>query len=128
MATPKKWGSEFFLNDFTNGIQGRPSIANLDGKFVAVWQDSTGTLGDNNPGIHGRVFDAHGDKNGLEFLVNTQTQPVQSDPSVAVLADGRFVVTWSSTGDIHGQVFEVDGTKSGGEFALNASANVLSDV
>ena len=33
-----------------------------------------------------------------EFQVNTYTTSEQSDPSIAALSDGGFVVTWTSLG------------------------------
>jgi len=54
---------------------------------------------------------------GPEFLVNTQTQGTQNEPSVAGLSDGRFVVTWTDhfARDIKSQIFSADGTRIGGE-------------
>ena len=72
-------------------------------------------------GIRAQIFNADGTRSGAEFLVNTTTQNGQEDPSIAVLADGRFAVTWtdqSTTGGdvsnaaIRAQVFNSDGTKS----------------
>jgi hypothetical protein len=67
-----------------------------------------------------------------EFLVNTTTSGYQSDPAVAALADGRFVVTWEDTrlaaGDnsglaIRAQIFNADESKAGGEFTANTTTN-----
>ncbi len=58
-----------------------------------------------------------------EFLINTTTTASQLDASVAMLADGRFVVVWKDTSasfsggypydDIRFQLFNADGSKSG---------------
>jgi Ca2+-binding RTX toxin-like protein len=65
---------------------------------------------------------------GAEFLVNTTTASLQYQPSVTVLAGGRFVVVWSdysrSGGDtaetaVRGQIYNADGSRFGGEFLVN---------
>ena len=67
---------------------------------------------------------------GDEFLVNTATADDQLLPSIAALADGRFVVAWtdnSLSGDdpssnaVRAQIFNADGSKSGGEFLVNTT-------
>jgi hypothetical protein len=58
-------------------------------------------------------------KVGPEFRVNTTTAYDQNESSVSVLADGGFVVVWSSLGKIRGQRYAADGTRRGGEFRVN---------
>ncbi|WP_298189328.1 cadherin domain-containing protein [Novosphingobium sp.] len=67
-------------------------------------------------------------RSGSEFLVNTQTDNIQSVPKLTELADGRFVVTWTdfskALGDGSGtslkaQLFQSDGTRIGSEFLVN---------
>ena len=67
---------------------------------------------------------------GSEILVNTTTVSEQDFPTVAMLADGRFVVAWrdfsQSGGDtsnaaIRAQIFNGDSTRSGGEFQVNTT-------
>ncbi|HEX2652239.1 MAG TPA: cadherin-like domain-containing protein, partial [Xanthobacteraceae bacterium] len=68
---------------------------------------------------------------GSEFLVNTTTRGGQFQPSIAVLANGNFVVTWTDTsrsGDdfedaVRGQIFDRDGNKIGDEFLVNTTIN-----
>jgi Ca2+-binding RTX toxin-like protein len=129
MATPIKWGSEFLVNSFTTYGQSSPVIAGLaDGRFVAAWEDESGTLGDSSlSGIHAQVFNADGSKAGAEFLVNTTTNAEQYHAKAAGLMDGRFVITWNDRSkgtdiDVRAQVFNADGTKSGGEFILSTQA------
>jgi Ca2+-binding RTX toxin-like protein len=127
MATPAKWGSEFLVNTITNGNQAEPVVKALaDGRFVATWYDTSGTLGDNSgtPGaIHAQLFHADGSKSGAEFLVNTTTMRDQSDPAVTTLPNGGFVVAWrcdvGGDYDIRAQVFNPDGSKSGAELFVN---------
>ncbi|HEX5500881.1 MAG TPA: hypothetical protein VFX03_16710, partial [Thermomicrobiales bacterium] len=123
-------GDDFVLNSTTGGKQIDPSLAALaNGRFVATWEsdetsDGSGTC------IRGRVFNADGTPAGDDFILNSTVIGNQSDPSVAALADGRFVVTWESgdAGDgssgpcIRGRVFNADGTPAGDDFILNSTA------
>ncbi len=64
---------------------------------------------------------------GPEFIVNTYRAQWQSDPDVAVLADGSFVIVWRSffsedAGSVYyigGQRFAADGTRLGNELILS---------
>jgi hypothetical protein len=58
-----------------------------------------------------------------EILVNTATELTQTTAASAVLSDGRFVVTWTSTeaGDIRGRLFAADGTPvTSSEFTVDS--------
>ena len=117
-------GDEFQLNTETVGHQSAPDIAALnDGGFVAVWY-SEGQDGDQG-GIFGQRFSQDGTPSGSEFQVNTHTAGGQDWPTVTVLTDGSFVVSWQSElqdGDlfgIYGQRFNADGTPLGAEFLIN---------
>jgi Ca2+-binding RTX toxin-like protein len=123
-----KIGNEFLVNAQTAGSQYYPKIAGLtNGGYVITWQDGvpgtftfgSGTLGDSSESsIKAQVFSNQGAKVGGEFLVNTQTAGVQSDPTVTSLTNGGFVITWVGDG-IKAQVFGADGTKVGSEFLVN---------
>jgi hypothetical protein len=64
-------------------------------------------------------------KVGTEFLVNTYTYSYQGEPAIAALADGGYLVTWSSEtqdGDgygVYAQRFDKDSVKVGKEFQVN---------
>ncbi len=59
---------------------------------------------------------------GSEFQANTYTQYDQRRSSVAVDADGDFVVVWMSVENgVFGQRFSADGSAVGGEFQVNTS-------
>jgi hypothetical protein len=66
-----------------------------------------------------------------EFKVNTYTVNSQSNPSVAALADGGWIVTWISDGQdgsltgIYAQRYSSTGAKVGNEFQVNTYANDL---
>ena len=63
-------------------------------------------------------------KIGSQFKMNTTATGGQFQPSVAQLADGRFIATWTDTsrtgGDlddaVRAQLFDANGNKIGGEF------------
>jgi Ca2+-binding RTX toxin-like protein len=123
-------GTELLVNTTTAAAQERPTIAALaDGRFVVAWQDASANGGDNSGNAVGaQLFNADGSPSGAEFLVNTTTASNQTIPTVAALADGRFVVAWAdssqSGGDtsstaVRAQVFNADGSKSGAEFLVN---------
>lgn len=97
---------ELLASTASAGQQIRPDVAALqDGGFVIVWQDS-GANGADTEGtaIRGQRFNAAGTKIGAQFLVNTTTAGDQTDPSVGVLSDGRFMVTWTDASDVAGTI------------------------
>ncbi|MEM8547104.1 MAG: hypothetical protein AAGF46_02970, partial [Pseudomonadota bacterium] len=121
-GTPE--GEEFPVNTHTTGHQGNPSAAiDADGSFVVAWR-SADQDGDRN-GIFAQRFAAGGTPEGEEFSVNTYTTSDQFSPSVAMDADGNFVVAWESylqDGDLFGvfaQRFTADGVPQGLEFPVN---------
>jgi Ca2+-binding RTX toxin-like protein len=104
-ADGQRQGTEILVNATTQLGQDAPTLAALPGGgFVVAWQDGSGSGGDTSgTAIRAQVFGADGSRSGLEILVNGTTAGDQGDPTVAVLADGRFVVGWtdwsSSGGD-----------------------------
>ena len=62
---------------------------------------------------------------GPEFRVNTYTTSQQYEPSITALSGGRFVATWTSSGQdgngtgIYGQISNARGEALGGEFLVN---------
>jgi len=123
-------GSEFQVNTYTSSEQRRPSVAlDDDGDFVVVWQ-SNGSGGTDTSlhSIQGQRYNAAGTAVGSQFQVNTYTTSDQIYPSVAMDADGDFVVVWQSFGSggtdtdgfsIHGQRYNAAGTAAGSEFQVN---------
>jgi phosphoheptose isomerase len=88
---------EFQLNTLTTSSQNDPAVAlEPDGDFVVAWQ----SLGqeDVSYGIFAKRFDSAGVPRGSEFQLNTYTPGNQVQASVAIGADGRFVVAWTSGG------------------------------
>jgi hypothetical protein len=65
---------------------------------------------------------------GGEFQVNTQFADNQIAPSVAMDADGDFVVVWQSQSDGHGdgiyaRRYSAEGVPQSGPFLVNATTN-----
>jgi Ca2+-binding RTX toxin-like protein len=130
--TIQRTGGEFLVNSATlNGQDGSSVAALADGRFVVTYNDNSQSGGDTSSrAIRARIFNADGTPSVPEFLVNTTVFSDQSDSSVTVLADGRFVVTWSdgsaSGGDTSGtairaRIFNADGTQSVSELLVNTT-------
>jgi hypothetical protein len=126
-------GDEFIVNTTTEGTQMPGAVTLLpDGRFVVVWTHDTGSYYVRDE-IVAQSFNPNGTKSGPEFIVNTEYLLEQTDPKIATLADGRFVVTWRDnyeypyeTGDdtsisVKGQIFNADGTPVGTEFLVNTT-------
>jgi hypothetical protein len=120
-------GVEFQINTYTLGYAFRARIASdSDGDFVVVWQEKSELDGDSH-GVFGRRFNSSGAALAVEFQVNSYTNTGQYSPSVALDADGDFVVAWDSGGShdgdsygVFGQRFNSAGTRLGGEFRVNS--------
>jgi hypothetical protein len=123
-------GDDQQVNTFTSSDQSRPRIAcGGDGRFVVVWE-SEGSDGDDasSLSVQGRLFDPDGTPAGADFQVNTYTDSAQSAPGVAMMADGRFEVVWTSDGSpgdddsstsIQRQPFAAGGGRIGGQLQVN---------
>jgi hypothetical protein len=127
-------GSEFHVNagDYDTGTT--PTVTALTGGgFVVTWS-SWGLMGDPGLGVYGRLFDANGVALAEEFHINSYTDGQQLFSSVAPMADGGFLVTWSAYGwevglpgpdgsgsAIVGKRYTADGTPVGSEFLINST-------
>jgi hypothetical protein len=108
-------GPMFRINSTTLNDQRDPEIAaDLAGNVVVVWS-SYGQDGEFG-GIYGQLFDAKGKTVGGEFQVNNVTSGHQTEPRVAYLPNGMFVVGWTTEamyddlGAISFRVFSGNGT------------------
>ncbi|MEM6782253.1 MAG: hypothetical protein AAF624_00775, partial [Bacteroidota bacterium] len=132
-------GSEFRVNTFTTNNQSLASVAlDDDGDFVIAWRGNgqddpnDNTLG--NVGVFAQRYAADGTPQGSEFQVNTFITGLQTQPSVAIDADGDFVIAWQGDGQdgsvfgVFAQRYAADGTPRGGEFQVNVeTANAQDD-
>ncbi|MEO0386087.1 MAG: hypothetical protein AAF281_00960, partial [Pseudomonadota bacterium] len=126
-AAGQPQGAEIQVNTFTAGAQQDPQIATLsDGNVVVVWasegQDQSAT------GVYAQIFTDTGLAVTDEFRVADSTSGAQTQPDVAALADGQFVVSWTDTSfdggsgqDVLAQVFDADGTRIDTEQLVNTN-------
>jgi hypothetical protein len=97
-------GPEFQVNTYTVAPQRFPAAAaEPDGDFVIAWdsanQDGSGY------GVFARRFSSAGVSLATEFQVTTFTIAGQRLPSVAVDADGDFVIAWRGTSPAAYEIF-----------------------
>ena len=118
-------GTEFRVSTFTTGIQyGAFAAMDADGDFVVTWSD--GYLQGAGESIYGQRYNAAGVKQGVDFRVNTYTPGRQESASVAMDADGSFVVTWQSLDQdgswwgVYAQRYNAAGAPQGTEFSVNS--------
>ena len=124
-------GAEVIANTHTHQVPGfgkaLPSFA-TDGvrRFVVVWQDyhARTTQDGSDSGVFGQVFDLAGKKIGTEFRANETTEGPQYEPSVAMLGNGDFIVTWQGNGSgdstgVFARLFSTDGKPTSSEVRLN---------
>lgn len=121
-AAGGKVGGEFLVNTRVTGSQVTPAIAMLDsGRFVVTW-DSFGQDGSGN-GIYMQRFGVTANRLGTETRVNPGTLGPQTQPAIAPLLDGGFVVLWttddSSFEGIRGRRFSATGAPLGNVFLVN---------
>ncbi|MCP3998883.1 MAG: hypothetical protein GY722_28030, partial [bacterium] len=94
-------GVNFHVNTYTTGLQGYPSVAPAGDGFLVVWESDQD--GDDR-GIFAQRFDSDGTHLADEFQVNTTTASGQTNPHVASLAQGDFVVVWTDYGAADGDL------------------------
>ncbi|MDH3966769.1 MAG: hypothetical protein OEU56_07085 [Rhodospirillales bacterium] len=141
-------GTEFRINTETSSAQRSPALAmDPDGDFVVVWasrgQDDPLDNSYGGYGIYARRYDAAGNPQGTEFRVNSFTTGFQYNPSVAMDADGNFVVAWQSRGQddafdtsglgdgVFAQRYDAAGSAQDPEFQVNSfttSAQLWPDI
>ena len=117
-------GSEFRVNSFTTGSQSFSTVAmDADGDFVVTWQ-SSGQDGSGS-GVYAQRYNAAGVAQGSEFRVNSFTADDQSNSTVAMDANGDFIITWTSDNQdgsnsgVYAQRFNAAGVAQGSEFRVN---------
>ena len=124
-------GAEFLVNTTTLDMQFEPAITALTGgRYVVSWTDGGTIIDSSTYDVRAQVFRADGSKLGSEIHIKADGAEAQFDSSIAALADGRFVVTWTdfsrTVGDrsysaVHAQIFDAKGNPSGVEFLVNST-------
>jgi hypothetical protein len=90
-----KVGREARVSNATSDYVFDPKIAALaDGGWVVVW---FGQGDGDHCGIFQQRYGASGNRVGEETLVNIASDGGQTNPSVTALADGSWIVSWSSS-------------------------------
>ena len=125
-------GDAFLVNDYTDDAQKWSDVAmDKDGDFVITWtsyaQELDGQLG-SGYGIYARRYDSEGRALAGEFAVNVTTAGDQQTPSVAMAADGDFVIAWTSDqngtdDDIIVREFNADGSAKAGPLSGERRVN-----
>jgi hypothetical protein len=127
--------NETLVNTTTSGRQGgyeeewgTPKGVSLsDGSYVTTWT-SVGQDGSGG-GVYAQKYSASGAKTGGEFRINTTTLGHQYESDITALANGNYVVTWTSDGNsqdtsgggIFARVFDANNNALTGEFKVNTT-------
>jgi len=136
-ANGNKVGAEFLVNSYTHNDQKAAKITALkdsdhttdDAGFVITWHSNY--QDESSWGVYAQQYTADGVAVGDERLVNTYTSNEQSNPEIAALNDGKYVITWHSDDqngyyheyDVYYQMFNADGTKLGSETMVNSMSS-----
>ncbi len=116
--------SDFLVNFTQRGDQHSASVASdSGGNFVVVWAGRG--VGDTE-GIFFQRYNASGEAQGDETLVNTTVAGKQTQPAIAMNGEGAFAIGWSgqSADDPTGvylQRFAANGATVGGEVLVNTT-------
>ncbi|MFO0908775.1 MAG: Ig-like domain-containing protein [Isosphaeraceae bacterium] len=118
-GTPRPLTGEVQVNSTVEGVSlsletDRTIAVDALGNTVIVWQAWVDSAGDWD--IYARRYFPDGTPNGSEFRVNTSTGGTQTSPTVAMAANGRFVVVWDDlqTSQVLYQLYDADGSAVGG--------------
>lgn len=119
-----KSGTEQKVNSYSLGPQEEAQVARLeDGGWVVTWT-SLGQDG-SKTGIYQQRYNANGVAVGAETQVNSYTTEGQYAPTIVGLADGGWVISWTSYGQdgdafgVYQQRYGADGNPVGGETRVN---------
>jgi Ca2+-binding RTX toxin-like protein len=114
---------DILVNSTPRNSNYEPKIQGLaNGGFVIAWEDETGDA--DNGSVQARVYGADGAPVGTAILVNTTTDGTQSDPRIAALADGGFVIAFTdgdAGADVRAQAFSEAGARVGTEILVNST-------
>ncbi|WP_432612373.1 hypothetical protein, partial [Azospirillum brasilense] len=129
-------GSVSRVSTYGNYNQSQNMVAALaDGGYVVVSM-CEGGLDLSGNGIFARRYDALGRPLGGETRVNNFVAGDQQQPSVTALADGGYVIAWTSAAQdgsgygVYAQRYDAAGNKLGGDFLLaqNIAGNQVQPV
>ncbi len=114
--------AEVQVNVRTSAAQTNAAVATGAGGSVIAWNSYYTTSGRSND-ILARRLNAKGGFLGDEFRVNVASEGNQTEPAVAINAQGRFAVVWQGLGpdqeDIFLRLFRPTGDALTGELLVN---------
>jgi Ca2+-binding RTX toxin-like protein len=127
MAGQPIGGPVLLTDNWATGGKNTPAVAGFtDGSYVVTWTATQVVNGVSSSAVYMRKFGLSGTPLGAEQVVNQYAPGGQSDSSVAVLSDGRFVVTWTDVSSrdgegsgIYGRLFSLGGIAQGDDFLIN---------
>ena len=125
-STAVALGGPFALSSDASGFADTPSVAmNASGDFVATFHREN-VAGVSGTTVWARRFSADGTPKGPDGRIGTSTSGQESSPSVAMEADGDYVVAWhegpgrfEADRDVYARRFNADGTPKGDPFRVN---------
>lgn len=110
-------GGEFYVSNNTTGYARYSSVAmNAVGAFVIVWAASSTEPTGN--GIRAQRYDADGNALGSHFRVDTTI--FTGSPSVAIDANGEFVIAYAQNNAVFTRTFAADGSTLAGPFVVTS--------
>ncbi len=116
------------IADGTSADQTHPSVTALaDGGYLVAWTGRD----DDGSAVMAQRFDADGNAVDGGFVVNSTTAGEQLNASVTSMADGGFMVAWTSNQSDSGyyetyeQRFDSAGQRVGGELQLSHDASLV---
>jgi hypothetical protein len=118
-------GTEFIVNTPSNEANGLPEATILaNGNSVVVWRvfnslsDATHLP---HHDLHAQIIAPDGSFVGPEFVVIEYAVQSASEPAIAGLANGEFVVAWNDGSDINAQRFDSTGNPIGAQLFVTAT-------
>jgi hypothetical protein len=121
-------GSRQRINAFSSGSHDTPQLTSLsDGGWLATW------IADRQDGSGSDIYQQRYDSSGRAFyesdrIINITSAGQQYDPSVTSLADGGWIVAWTSYGQdgsgsgIYQRRFDAQGQAQTGEIRVNQNS------
>ena len=117
-------GPEIAVSDTPSYAARYPDVAiDGQGRVAVSWMEDRTT-----DAVRGRLFDADGKPKAASFKVNTISFKSLTWPSIAMNAEGSFVVAWdgdpkkSSDDDVHVRIYGAEGNPAGDEIQVNATS------
>ncbi len=122
--------AEFLVNTYTDTTQRDPQISRDSAdNYIIVWDSENQVAANSQSDIYFQLFDANNNKVGDETLVNNITENEQERPSLAMNANGDFVIVWASHSGDFESIFDIKGKlysnnlPVGDEFQINTTTS-----